>query len=157
MAGRWYHLVAVYDQGGNKGHFYIDGGTTFTGSGTPANTTNFLSTASVFLGGDSTASSGQYLDGKISNFKLYDTVLEPSEVKKLYNLGRTGRSMVISDTAVGIGKVPEAQLDVRGIIKCDGVVRPYTCAFSAYASSGGNSSATGVFPADGVHFDIGNC
>jgi hypothetical protein len=30
-------------------------------------------------------------------------------------LGRTGRSMVISDTAVGIGKVPEAQLDVRGV------------------------------------------
>jgi len=29
-------------------------------------------------------------------------------------LGRTGRSMVISDTAVGIGKAPEAQLDVRG-------------------------------------------
>jgi len=40
----------------------------------------------------------------------------------LYRLGRTGRSMVISDTAVGIGKVPEAQLDVRGNIKCDGLV-----------------------------------
>ena len=122
VAGRWYHLVAVYDQGGNKGHFYIDGGTTFTGSGTPANTTNFLSTASVFLGGDSTASSGQYLDGKISNFKLYNVALEPSEVRKLYNLGRTGRSMVISDTAVGIGKVPEAQLDVRGNLNVDGVI-----------------------------------
>jgi hypothetical protein len=65
--------------------------------------------------------------------------------------------MVISDTAVGIGKVPEAQLDVRGNIKCDGVVRPYTCAFAAYASSGGNSSTTGIFPADSVHFNIGNC
>ena len=54
--------------------------------------------------------------GQISNFKLYYVALEPSEVKKLYNLGRTGRSMVISDTAVGIGKVPEAQLDVRGTI-----------------------------------------
>jgi hypothetical protein len=46
--------------------------------------------------------------------KLYNVALEPSEVQKLYRLGRTGRSMVISDTAVGIGKVPEAQLDVRG-------------------------------------------
>ena len=36
-------------------------------------------------------------------------------------------------------------------------MRPYTCAFAAYASSGSNSSATGVFPADGVHFNIGNC
>jgi len=35
-------------------------------------------------------------------------------------LGRTGRSMVISDTAVGIGKVPEAQLDVRGNLKVSG-------------------------------------
>jgi hypothetical protein len=60
---------------------------------------------------------GGSLVGSIANFKLYSVVLEPSEVKKLYNLGRTGRSMVISDTAVGIGKAPEAQLDVRGIIK----------------------------------------
>jgi hypothetical protein len=52
--------------------------------------------------------------GFISNFKLYSVALEASEVQKLYRLGRTGRSMVISDTAVGIGKVPEAQLDVRG-------------------------------------------
>jgi hypothetical protein len=30
--------------------------------------------------------------------------------------------MVISDTAVGIGKVPEAQLDVRGNINSDGIM-----------------------------------
>ena len=54
------------------------------------------------------------MTGQISNFKLYSVALEASEVQKLYRLGRTGRSMVISDTAVGIGKVPEAQLDVRG-------------------------------------------
>jgi hypothetical protein len=29
--------------------------------------------------------------------------------------------MVISDTAVGIGKVPEAQLDVRGTLRSDGL------------------------------------
>jgi hypothetical protein len=56
-----------------------------------------------------------YLDYELSNPKLYSVALEPSEVRKLYNLGRTGRSMVISDTAVGIGKAPEAQLDVRGV------------------------------------------
>jgi len=62
----------------------------------------------------------QNIDGQISNFKLYNAILEPSEVRKLYRLGRTGRSMVISDTAVGIGKVPEAQLDVRGMVNVDG-------------------------------------
>jgi hypothetical protein len=61
----------------------------------------------------------------ISNPKLYSVALEPSEVKKLYNLDRTGRSMVISDTAVGIGKVPEAQLDVRGNILYTGTSRPH--------------------------------
>ena len=60
-----------------------------------------------------------HVTGKISNFKLYNVALEPSEVQKFYNLGRTGRSMVISDTAVGIGKVPEAQLDVRGVARME--------------------------------------
>jgi hypothetical protein len=70
--------------------------------------------------------------GFISNFKLYSVALEASEVQKLYRLGRTGRSMVISDTAVGIGKVPEAQLDVRG-----------TARFT-------HGEATGTFAADSL-------
>jgi hypothetical protein len=41
-------------------------------------------------------------------------------------LGRTGRSMVISDTAVGIGKVPEAQLDVRGVAQFGSIYAPGT-------------------------------
>jgi hypothetical protein len=85
-------------------------------------TTQTQTAATLNLVGDTvtigaTSSGTEAFKGKISNPKLYSVVLEPSEVKKLYNLGRTGRSMVISDTAVGIGKVPEAQLDVRGIIK----------------------------------------
>ena len=59
---------------------------------------------------------------KLSNFKIYNAYFEASEVKKLYNLGRTGRSMVISDTAVGIGKVPEAQLDVRGVARMENLI-----------------------------------
>ena len=118
---------------------------------------NLSANPPIEIGARTGASTYTYFDGQISNFKLYDVALEPSEVRKLYNLGRTGRSMVISDTAVGIGKVPEAQLDVRGNISCDGILKPYTCAFSAYVSSGGNSSATGKFPAESVHFNIGNC
>ena len=60
--------------------------------------------------------------GCVSKPQIWNVALEASEVKKLYNLGRTGRSMVISDTAVGIGKVPEAQLDVRGTGKFSGDV-----------------------------------
>jgi hypothetical protein len=78
-------------------------------------------------------SSSPNFNGQISNFKMYGvgTILEPSEVQKLYRLGRTGRSMVISDTAVGIGKVPEAQLDVRGNLNVDGIItRPNQPMFS---------------------------
>jgi hypothetical protein len=115
---RWYHIVGTRDTGGtypNTQKFYIDG-VDYTGSASFDNTTSttldFPSTSTLYIGRVLWASSD--FDGQISNFKLYNVALEPSEVKKLYNLGRTGRSMVISDTAVGIGKVPEAQLDVRG-------------------------------------------
>ena len=81
---------------------------------------NLSANPPIEIGARTGASTYTYFDGQISNFKLYSVALEPSEVKKLYNLGRTGRSMVISDTAVGIGKVPEAQLDVRGNLRVGG-------------------------------------
>jgi hypothetical protein len=76
----------------------------------------------------------------------------------LYRLGRIGRSMVISDTAVGIGKVPEAQLDVRGNIKCD-VIMPNVIAFSAFRESplaGGDLSTTASFQANATYYNYGN-
>jgi hypothetical protein len=115
---QWRHLVAVYD--GTNQNIYVDG--VFAGKdaaanlGLPNNPT--YSIGFRWDGG----LAGEYFDGMISNPKLYSVILEPSEVKKLYNLGRTGRSMVISDTAVGIGKVPEAQLDVRGTLAVRGRV-----------------------------------
>jgi len=116
---RWYHIVATRDTGGtfpNTQKFYIDG-VDYSASASWNNSTSTTlalpTTATLLIGKILWATSARF-DGQISNFKLYNVALEPSEVKKLYNLGRTGRSMVISDTAVGIGKVPEAQLDVRG-------------------------------------------
>jgi len=75
-------------------------------------------------------------------------------------LGRTGRSMVISDTAVGIGKVPEAQLDVRGNLNVDGVItnqqRPvfyvYTPGGAAFADGG-----TGAINFTTTRINVGNC
>ena len=124
----WYHVTYTYSGGGwsrnSTLNAYVNGieygfGTNWS-SGTEG-TTPTIATSNVPLR-LGTVSTGGVFDGKISNFKLYNVVLEPSEVKKLYNLGRTGRSMVISDTAVGIGKVPGAQLDVRGNIKTSGMV-----------------------------------
>jgi len=109
--------------------------------------------------------------GFISNFKLYNVALEASEVKKLYRLGRTGRSMVISDTAVGIGKAPEAQLDVRGNMNVDGVITtPQRPVFYAYhAANGGPTHGgagythntangyTGIIRFTAAKINVGNC
>jgi hypothetical protein len=115
---KWVHIVAT--RTGIDLKIYLDGvdqNLSITGS-EPTHTLQLAANTEYTIGARGTGSLGtDSLSGYISNFKVYDVVLEPSEVRKLYNLGRTGRSMVISDTAVGIGKVPEAQLDVRGIIK----------------------------------------
>jgi hypothetical protein len=111
---RWYHVVVTYDGGSSTSSYklYIDGEyKTPTGSNGTFGSLSLEADTVIRIGRDSGVG---WFTGMISNIKIYDVALEPSEVKKLYNLGRTGRSMVISDTAVGIGKVPEAQLDVRG-------------------------------------------
>jgi hypothetical protein len=122
---RWYHMVVIYRGGAvntTNVDYYIDGvkKSIPNQSGTEGTGTLAIDENTLSLGATSTGA--EPFKGKMSNFKLYNVALEPSEVKKLYNLGRTGRSMVISDTAVGIGKVPEAQLDVRGNINSDGIM-----------------------------------
>jgi hypothetical protein len=116
---RWYHCVTVFKNNENVGgnvvltgrEMYIDGvKQTLVSTGTQLDLD--LDSSGVRFGNQYNSANVDY---QLSNPKLYNVALEPSEVKKLYNLGRTGRSMVISDTAVGIGKVPEAQLDVRGV------------------------------------------
>jgi hypothetical protein len=122
---KWYHVVSVYH--GNtstdanlRSSIYINGvkQTLTWHSQTSSPTT--LPTSTFYELADHINASNTRHNGLISNVKLYNVALEPSEAQKLYRLGRTGRSMVISDTAVGIGKVPEAQLDVRGTVNVDG-------------------------------------
>jgi hypothetical protein len=118
---RWYHVVLTYDGGSSTSSYklYINGEYK-----TP--TTAISITTSLALPSNPEYRIGrndgtQWYNGMVSNPKVYSVVLEPSEIRKLYNMGRTGRSMVISDTAVGIGKAPEAQLDVRGVIRGPGL------------------------------------
>ena len=121
VADRWYHCIWTYSGGTTGRKMILDGvEQTFNIAQTAAlNMRNATSRLTIGIYPHDLATSA--LDGYVSNFKLYNVALEPSEVKKLYNLGRTGRSMVISDTAVGIGKVPEANLDVRGTGKFQGI------------------------------------
>tara|TARA_B100001540_G_scaffold287522_1_gene282092 strand:+ start:72 stop:1244 length:1173 start_codon:yes stop_codon:yes gene_type:complete len=119
----WYHVVFTYHGGTKVRKCYVDGveQTASAASGIGSSGTLGLGSSRLTIGAlDYTSTSITHgMNGEVSNFKLYDIVLEPSDVRKLYRLGRTGRSMVIGDTAVGIGKAPEAQLDVRGNLRCD--------------------------------------
>jgi hypothetical protein len=120
--GRWYHVVATYDGGTSASarKLFIDGveiaQTSTTGTITGVN----LPVNPDFTVGMRTDISG-YINGFISNFKLYDTTLTAQEVKTLYDMGRCdeGHHVVnFSKTRVGIGlgdgEVPRGDLDVRG-------------------------------------------
>jgi hypothetical protein len=166
---RWVHIVAT--RSGNNLNVYLDGvDQNFTTTG--SDTLQLAANTEYTIGARGTGSLGtSSLSGYISNFKVYDVVLEPSEVKKLYNLGRTGRSMVISDTAVGIGKAPEAQLDVRGNLNVDGVITtPQRPVFYAYHAANGGATHgaagathytanghTGIIRFKDTRINVGNC
>ena len=156
---KWVHIVAT--RTGIDLKIYLDGvdqNLSITGTA-PTHTLQLAANTEYTIGARGTGSLGtNSLSGYISNFKVYDVVLEPSEVKKLYNLGRTGRSMVISDTAVGIGKVPEAQLDVRGNLGVSGHItnsgpRLEICDDSTGVHGYGTSGKGVKFSHAGIVFD----
>jgi hypothetical protein len=129
-ANKWYHMSVVYGGGGIGGtnvHLYIDNvkitraGTVGTTTATPA----FTSTNTVRIGDWFDSSSPFYRwTGSISNFKLYDVALTAEEVAMEYALGRTGKSLNLTDTSLCLGgTVPRAQLDVRGGAVVDGYTR----------------------------------
>ena len=117
-ANRWYHVVCTYNKDTRTKKLYVDGVYKNGGTITTGAYSSGIANPPLRIG--TNLSDGEGWAGHVSNFKVYkDAILEASEVRKLYKLGRTGRSMVISDTAVGIGKVPEAQLDVRGVARLE--------------------------------------
>jgi hypothetical protein len=146
---RWYHFAATYD--GHTNRIFIDG--TFRNSESPIGDLNLpTSGCDLVLGGDTASSRGQFMNGSIANFRLFNRALTSDEIWQLYAyqkeyFGHGDLSMTLK----------AGRLNVKGDISCDGVVKPYACAFAAYASSGGNSSTSGKFPADRVYFNIGNC
>jgi hypothetical protein len=144
-ANEWHHLTFAYEGGGAAAnrHCFFDG-VEYLNTGSSTANLNMFANSILALGVDfgRVTSSPSYFTGQLSNFKIYNAYLEASEVQKLYRLGRTGRSMVISDTAVGIGKVPEAQLDVRGNLNVSSFIK-YDSAW--FYASDGDSSGSGTF------------
>jgi len=127
---QWNHACVTYTGGGSSltsRKIYINGivqtSTLDNAAGTllnlPANTL-------LTLG--NTQGRSTFLDGSLSQFKLYDTALTAEEVKTLYDMGRCdeGHHVVnFSKTRVGIGlgdgEAPQAALDVRGVASFESV------------------------------------
>ena len=100
--------------------FYVNG--SVIGSSSTSGTGTMIQPDNIKLTiGGAIAQNHYWLDGAISNFKLYDTALTAQEVKTLYDMGRCdeGHHVVnFSKTRVGIGlgdgEAPRGALDVRG-------------------------------------------
>jgi hypothetical protein len=124
---QWRNITYSYE-GGNMSttnpKIYVDGklttGWTLAG-GSAGTTLDLNANSSLKL---ATRGSTQFFDGSIANFKIWGGVaLTAEEVAQEYALGRTGKSLNLTDTALCLGgTVPRAHLDVRGSAMFDGRV-----------------------------------
>jgi len=115
--GQWYHISVVYSGGGvnvDNVSIYLDGkDIELFNDGDASSAVNLSANANFRIG--SIISNGNYAHGSISNFKLWNVALTAEEVAAEYALGRTGKALNVTDTALCLGgTVPRAQLDVRG-------------------------------------------
>jgi hypothetical protein len=120
----WHHVAITKKSTGAIStamfDLYVDGtlitATTVSGTGTQ----NLGTITGVSVGMSFDGSSNEF-HGKISKPKLWNVVLTAEEVGQEYALGRTGKSLNLTDTALCLGgTVPRAQLDVRGSARVDG-------------------------------------
>jgi hypothetical protein len=116
---QWYHLCYVY-KGGTLSttsvDIYLDN--VRQEPSVPVSTYSGalnLTGSNFRISGDTT---GNYLAEpfQMSNFKIWNVTLTAEEVAAEYALGRTGKSINLTDTSLCLGgTVPRAQLDVRGM------------------------------------------
>ena len=137
----WNHFVVTYD--GSTQRLYQNGVLVESNSGSGL---NLPQDPELRIGHRPGAGSTEYLDGYLSNFKLYDVALTETEVKRLYDMGRCdeGHHVVnFSKTRVGIGlgdgEAPGAVLDVRGDIFGPGIIQVQSTTFNGIASGNSNS------------------
>ena len=114
----WHHVAITKKSTGAIStamfDLYVDGtlitATTVSGTGTQ----NLGTITGVSVGMSFDGSVNEF-HGKISKPKLWNVALTAEEVGQEYALGRTGKSLNLTDTAFCLGgTVPRAQLDVRG-------------------------------------------
>ena len=122
----WYHAAFTYTGGSAASDrtIYLNG--VKLNATVVAGTVGALNIAANedFTIGSQRAILEGYFPGSISNFKLWGGVaLTADEVQAEYALGRTGKALNITDTAVCLGgTAPRAQLDVRGTAQFSGSI-----------------------------------
>jgi hypothetical protein len=122
----WHHIAIAKKSTGQIStsmfDMYVDG--TLIAAKTSAGTgTQNLGTAVGVSVGMGFNGGNDPFNGKISNPKLWNVVLTAEEVAAEYALGRTGKSINLTDTSLCLGgTVPRAQLDVRGSAYINGIV-----------------------------------
>jgi hypothetical protein len=126
---RWYHVTTTYN-GGNiesgSSKMYLDGVEiqSYLVSGTGS--VNLPTSTNLELFDYINASNDRH-QGDISNFKLWNVALTADEIRADFALGRTGKSLNLTDTSLCLGgTVPRAQLDVQGTARFNSVSNFHT-------------------------------
>ena len=152
-AGEWNHLTFAYQGGGTNKyrHAYLNGTeVTMTTSLSGGSALNIDANASFALGSDFVRP-GAYLNGSISNFKVWNVALTADEAAAEYALGRTAKALNITDTAVCLGgTAPRAQLDVRGTARFENI----TGGFPTYSRTTFSGVTSTTIPLDPDRFSV---
>jgi hypothetical protein len=118
----WEHLVFIYHgTGSSKSAGTIEGFVngvlgTVTLSTLDDDQLNIGANPELEIGARTTAAIDNYFDGSISNFKLWNVALTAEEVAMEYALGRTGKSINLTDTSLCFGGH-----GAEGAVGCAGV------------------------------------
>jgi hypothetical protein len=114
---KWYHFVTTHD--GSTHQIFING--VLVKSGVTGGNVNLpTSGCDLVLGGDTSTSRSQFMNGKIANFRLFNRALTSDEIWQLYAyqkeyFGHGDLGMTLKAGRLGIGtSEPRAALDVRG-------------------------------------------
>ena len=151
-ANTWTHFTGTYAGGNTDDNMtiYLNGvkqSLTFNATDAPLN----IAASSYVTFNDTGAS--------ISNFKLWNVALTAEEVAMEYALGRTGKAINLTDTALCLGgTVPRAQLDVRGSILIDGRLQiPGRVAFAGRKTNGNADDSNSPVIFNDMDINVDNC
>ena len=172
LSQTWYHIVGIYPGGSADSRtLYVNGVKRSVKSGTTPGTLTWDVEANSDLAigadwgrhdtgyGSPVEGQSHWMEGSISQFKLYDVALTADEVKRLYDMGRCdeGHHVVnFSKTRVGIGlgdgEAPRAALDVRDGARFGGRVG----IGNQPENADDGNAYPGTFPASSIHIHQNN-